>query len=466
MWDFSIRNFEGAWALVIQLLLILVFLFLGNVLRRAVPFLRKAYVPSALLGGLLLLLLNILLKNAFHVQIPGMSDEGIIDQQVMQVVTYHSLAIGFIAMTLKITKKDKQKDGTGLKAFQNGALTGATYMLQAIFGILTVLIFYWAGKEIFYDAGIILPLSFGQGPGNALTWDINFTAAGNMDTNGSFGLSLASIGFIVASVVGVIYINVHRKSGALVRENIDMSRHLEEFIDDNEIQDNESIDKMSVQVALVALAYAITFGMMCALSFSNFTINIAWGFNFIFGVISATLVKLVVKFLTKKNIVHRRYINNYQMDRISGFAFDIMIIAGVAAIEINDIKGYILPIIILSIVGTIVTYLYVRLITKFAFKGYEHEMFLTNFGTLTGTASNGMILLREVDPSYQTPASNIFVVSQFPAMIMVAPLLLLLDFSSKSIVNTFISIGVFTLLFAAYTAFIIVSVKKSKKQSK
>lgn len=477
MWDFSLASYDTAWAITIQLLLILVFLILGNTLRRAIPFLRKAYVPSALIGGLLLLLLNIFLKNVCHVKLPGLEYEGIIDRQVMQVITYHALAIGFIAMTLKINKREDKKDGTGLKAFQNGALTGATYMLQAIFGLLVILIFFWCGKEIFYGTGILLPLSFGQGPGNAMVWGSNYsnvnwwseigivkTADELKGVSSSFGLSLASIGFIVASIVGVIYINIHRRTGALERKTADLTRHVDEFVDENEIEDNESVDKLSIQVGLVAIAYAITFGIMALCSLNKTTNSMAWGFNFIFGVISATLVKFVIKFLNKKQIIHRRYINNYQMDRISGFAFDLMIIAGVAAIEINEIKGFILPLIILSIIGTIVTYIYVRLITKLCFKGYEHEMFLTNFGTLTGTASNGMILLREIDPNYSTPASNIFIVSQFPAMVMVLPLILLLKFAVKSVTNVYIAIGIFTLLFAAYTAFIILSCKKTKNK--
>lgn len=480
MWDFSLASYGSTWALMVQLLLILGFLFLGNILRRSIPFLRKAYIPSALLGGLLLLIVNVLLKNVFNVKFDSIPGGGIVDIQTMQVITYHSLAIGFIAMTLKITKRENKKDGTGLRSFQNGALTGATYMLQAIFGLLTILIFVWAGSKIFYGTGILLPLSFGQGPGNAMVWGSNYSnpdwwagigvtkAAEDLaGVSSSFGLSLASIGFIVASVVGVIYINIFRRKGEIGRETVQITRHVEEFVEHNEIEDNESVDKLSIQVAIVAIAYAITFGIMSLCSLNPTTNSMAWGFNFIFGVISATLVKFIFTFLKKKNVVKRKYINNYQMDRISGFAFDMMIIAGVASIEINDIKGYILPIIILSIIGTIITYIYVRIITKLCFKGYEHEMFLTNFGTLTGTASNGMILLREVDPNYSTPASNIFIISQFPAMVMVLPLILLLKFAVKSITNTYIAIGIFAVLFIGYTLFIVLTAKKAnKKQDK
>lgn len=187
---------------------------------------------------------------------------------------------------------------------------------------------------------------------------------------------------------------------------------------------------------------------------SDFTNSIAWGFNFIWGVIFATLIKFVITKLHKKKVIKKKYINNYQMDRISGFAFDAMIVAGVAAIEIEDVKRYIWPLIVLCVAGAFSTYFYLRKVTKNCFKGYEHEMFVTNFGTVTGTASNGMILLKEIDPNFVTPASNLFVLSQFPAMICVAPLLLLLNFASKSFTNTLIALGIFFVLFMAYTIFL------------
>jgi hypothetical protein len=115
----------------------------------------------------------------------------------------------------------------------------------------------------------------------------------------------------------------------------------------------------------VALAYGLSFLFMCLLGvLSDFTNSIAWGFNFLWASLAAMLIKFVVKQLRKHNLMHREYINNYQMDRISGFSFDLMIVAGVAAIEINDIKNYILPIVILSLVGTVVTYLYIRKVAK------------------------------------------------------------------------------------------------------
>lgn len=463
MWDFAFKgDFHGdsVWSIIIQLTLILVFLFLGNMIRRLIPFLKKSFIPSALIGGLLLGLANLFVK-----WVSG-GNFTLVDSDIMKIVTYHALAIGFIAMTLKVSNKENKK-GLGTLSIQNGLITGATYMIQAVFGILTVLVFMWAGKAIFYDAGIILPLGFGQGPGNAMTWDISFSKDGFMDTGGSFGLAIASIGFIVASVVGVIYLNIFRAKGEISRETTLVDRKVEEFVDVHEIEDNDSVDKFSIQVGIVAVCYAITFGIMYGLAqFGAFVSNIAWGFNFIFGVISATLIKLLLVKLKEKKVIKHKYINNYQMDRISGFAFDLMIIAGVAAIDINDIKNYIWVILALSIVGTIVTYIYVRFMTKHCYKDLPHEMFLVNFGTLTGTASNGMILLREVDPSFKTRSSDIFVVSQLPAMVAVAPLLLLLEFSAKTQTNMFIALGIFAFLAIAYTLIILFLSKKYKERDK
>ena len=450
-WDFSLANYGAVWAFMVQLGLLLIFLMLGNVLRRKIPLFRNCLVPSALLGGAALLVVDIICKQF---------DVVLVDNRLMQVITYHCLAIGFAAMSLKTERSTHKARRSQVVEF--GALQGATYMLQAFVGLgITILLFLFTrhgSQVISYICGLILPLAFGQGPGNALSWDINFTntPATQFAGNGSFGLSLASIGFVVASVFGILYINIHKKrSGLCVRSAKSYEEPAAPTPEEGELPDNESVDKFSLQVGFVAIAYAISFGFMCLLgALSDFTNSIAWGFNFLWASLAAMLIKFCVKNLRKSKLMHRKYINNYQMDRISGFSFDLMIVAGVAAIEINDIKDYILPIIILSLVGAIITYAYIRLVAKQCFKGFEHEFFLMSFGTLTGTASNGMILMKEIDPNLRTPTSSLYVLSNFPAMVMIAPLLLLLSFAGQSFGNAIIACGIFFTLWLVYSIFL------------
>ena len=451
-WDFSLANYGAVWGFMVQIGLLMLFLVIGNVLRRTIPLFRKCLIPSALLGGGLLLAVNIIGKQFGFV---------LVDNRLMQVITYHCLAIGFAAMSLK-TEKSAHKTKP-VQVVEFGALQGGCYMLQAFVGLAVTLALFFLTKNsekvISYICGLILPLAYGQGPGNALSWDINFTniPAAQFAGNGSFGLSLASIGFVVASVFGVLYINIAKSRGSLaVREGRleDVDREQTDPAE-QEIPDNESVDKFTIQSGFVALAYGLSFGFMCLLGkLSAFTNSIAWGFNFLWASLGAMLIKAVVKQLRKKQWMHRQYINNYQMDRISGFAFDLMIVAGVAAIEINDIKNYVLPIVILSVVGAAITFFYIRLVTKECFHSFRHEFFLMSFGTLTGTASNGMILLKEIDPGLQTPTSSLYILSNFPAMVMIAPLLLLLSFAGQSLGNAIIACGIFFVLWAAYTVYL------------
>ena len=451
-WDFTMANYGAVWLFMVQLGLLLLFLMLGNILRRMVPLFRKCLIPSALLGGTLLLVVDLICKS-FGITL--------VDNRMMQVFTYHCLAIGFAAMSLKTEKSTAKIKRCQIIEF--GALQGGTYMLQAFVGLGITIGFFLltrnADTVISYIGGLLLPLGYGQGPGNALTWDVNFTntPATRFAGNGSFGLALASIGFVVASVFGVLYINICKKRGQLQVRSAGVQ---EAFVDPtnpcgNEIPDNESVDKFSIQMGFVALAYAIAFGFMCLLgALSDFTNSIAWGFNFLWASIAAMGIRVVVKNLRKCKLMHRSYINNYQMDRISGFAFDLMIVAGVAAIEINDIKNYILPIVVLSIVGGLVTYLYIRKVAKRCFRGFEHEFFLMSFGTLTGTASNGMILMKEIDPGLRTPTASLYILSTFPAMVMIAPLLLLLKFAGSSFQNACIACGIFCVLWVIYTLYL------------
>jgi len=450
-WDFTLANYAAVWAFMVQLGLLLLFLMLGNILRRVVPVFRKCLIPSALLGGALLLIVDIICKQFGVI---------LVDNRLMQVITYHCLAIGFASMTLKTEKSTHKTNKAQVVEF--GALQGGCYMLQAFVGLgITLIMFFltrYGDQIISYICGLILPLAYGQGPGNALSWDINFTntPAAQFAGNGSFGLSLASIGFVVASVLGVLYINIYKKRGELY---VRKSRPSDEVVDQtnpdgDEIPDNESVDKFTLQAGFVALAYALSFGFMCLLGvISDFTNSIAWGFNFLWASLAAMLIKAVVGRLRRHNLMHRVYINNYQMDRISGFSFDLMIVAGVAAIEINDIKNYILPVVVLSVVGAIITYVYIRMVSKECFKGFEHELFLMCYGTMTGTASNGMILMKEIDPGLRTPTSSLYILSNFPAMVMIAPLLFLLSFAAKSPSNAIIACAIFFVLWFAYTVY-------------
>ena len=80
---------------------------------------------------------------------------------------------------------------------------------------------------------------------------------------------------------------------------------------------------------------------------------------------------------------------------------------------------------VMGVVGLVITYIYVHFVCKKLFPAYAEQQFLAMYGMLTGTASTGVILLREIDGDFKTPVADNLVYQNFPAMVFGFPILLL-----------------------------------------
>lgn len=466
--DTTVTTFNSpeAWRWLIQFCILAVALLLGNLLRTNVPFLKKSLLPSALLGGLLLLIFK---------QFPGCRE--LINKPMMEIVTYHALGLGFVALALKNNKVESKS--SPMKVIETGALTAGTYVIQGIVGLLVTIPFFLLGRKLFYASGLLLPMGFGQGPGQALNFGKIFTGfaaeQGMTFPGADFGLSIAATGFVVGSVVGVIYMNILRRKGVVSKKKIDESQvnTLADYESQGEIPDAESIDKLSVQICMVLFVYFLVYlftnwiqGMELSKFGENTLKPMLWGFNFLTGTLFGVLFKSVLKRFKKAHIVQREYINNYMLNRISGFCFDIMIVAGTAAINFEQLGQFVLPFLLVITLGTIATFLYVRWICRHLYPGYVYEGFFSMFGMLTGTASNGMILLREIDPKFETPAANNLVLQTLSAIVLGFPVLLLMGFAPQSLTATWITLGVLVAFWTALTVFMLRSkIFKRKKKA-
>ena len=147
------------WEYLIQIFILVVALLLGNTIRRKVPFIRKSLIPTALLGGLFILILKF---------IPYFNN--LVDQGFMEIITYHALGIGFIALSLKTAKESSKSNAKTI--IETGLVTGASYVLQATIGLVITIGLFILGDAwgIIPGAGVILALGFGQGTGQALNY--------------------------------------------------------------------------------------------------------------------------------------------------------------------------------------------------------------------------------------------------------------------------------------------------------
>jgi len=106
------------------------------------------------------------------------------------------------------------------------------------------------------------------------------------------------------------------------------------------------------------------------------------------------------------------------------------------------------------LLGAVATFVYVLACSKHLYPDYRYEGFFSMFGMLTGTASNGMILLREIDPRFETPAANNLVLQTIPAIAFGFPVLLLMGFGPQSLKACLITLGILVAAFLLFSAFI------------
>ena len=457
--DFSAAN-QALWNPIIQFGIIAFLILLANVLRRKIPAVQASLMPTAVLAGFILLLLRTsgILK---------------IDVEFLEMLTYHMIALGFIALSLRVP--EKTSEATPLIGSKSGALIVSTYLVQATVGlVISLVLAYTVMPELFKASGILLPMAYGQGPGQANNVGTTYEALG-MTGGRSFGLSLAAMGYSCACTVGVIYLFVMNRQGKLKhikdKDYISGSVTIDTYQDENEIPIAESVDKLSVQMALVLLIYLLTYlitnGITTLLQMISPGLvksvgTLLWGFNFIIGSMIAVGFRVLFTSLKRLKWMNRQYQNNYLLSRLSGLAFDFMIVAGIASINIDDLSGLWLPFILMAVAGGVVTLLYLRFMSEKLYPGYVYEGFLSMFGMLTGTISSGVLLLREIDPELKTPASNNLVTGSSFGIIFGIPMLILISFAAKDDTSVFLAL-VFILLYLAALLLFIFKVGKKKE---
>ena len=462
------ENFSdySVWGTYLIIGALLTSLLVANIVKNKTPFLKNSLIPTSVLGGVILLLiagiyraitgdvffeLAIFVKNGFA---------------TLETLTYHALALGFIASTLKTTNTKLTKERS-VEIFNTGVTTVATYLIQGALGLAVTIISALVVTDLLAGSGILLAFGFGQGTGQAMNYGNIFEMENGFVGGKSFGLTIAAAGFLCASLGGVIHLNILKHRGKLKK-----SEATEEIIDPEQIQGHdeipmqESIDKITVQIALIAFAYVLAYVIMAVLgNLLPSMSSVIYGFNFLIGVLTATLLKCVINFLRKKKIMKKEHINNFLLTRISNFFFDLMVVAGIAAIRLDMLEKYWGIILILSAVGFVITYVYNRFVAKVLFKKYSEEQFLMMYGMLTGTACTGTILLRELDGDFKTPASDNMVYQNFPAIVFGFPLMFLATLAPDKpvlvMIICFLAFGVMNLIL--FRKFIFKRKKKEKQ---
>ncbi|NLY91138.1 MAG: sodium:glutamate symporter [Firmicutes bacterium] len=422
---------NNEWTFVLDFALVGLLLASATVLKRKVSLFRKYLMPDAIIAGFLGLLAG---PSCLRL-IP-------LDLDRLGTLVYHLMAIGFIALTLKDRERAKNRDITN-----TGAMIVSTYLVQGILGFgLSLLLVSLVYPDLFPPFGLLLPLGFGQGPGQAYSIGRQWESLG-FANGGNIGLSVAALGYIWACFGGVFLINFlirrHKIDWQKQKQKQNAKKVVYETDHAGEMALSESIDKFSIQLALIGIVYLVTYLTISGVSivlkpfgtFGTTLSQLLWGFHFIIASLYALLTRAVLNYAQRKGWMHRPQLSNYLLQRISGGCFDFMIAAAIAGISLTVLREYLVPTLIITTLGGILTMVYICFVCKRLYRRYGLENTLALYGMLTGTISTGLALLREVDPDFSSPSAEYMVLGSGVGLAFGFPMMILLNLPTVGYVN-------------------------------
>jgi sodium--glutamate symport carrier gltS len=171
--------------------MVCLFLGLATYVKRSFRFFERFFIPNAIIAGFAGLLLG--------PQVLGLVN---FDSEHLGTIIYHLMSVGFIALALKDRSNVKNKD-----IVNTGIIIVNGYVLQGIIGFgLSLLMVYMFLPKLFPVFGMLLPLGYGQGAGQAYSMGKQWESLGFIN-GGNIGLSMAAMGLLWACIGGIPLMN-------------------------------------------------------------------------------------------------------------------------------------------------------------------------------------------------------------------------------------------------------------------
>lgn len=413
---------------VVTLLFIALLILVARQLHRSVSFIRALAVPPVLVAGLAGLAL-------------GGGGLGVVPLQtdILEQVVYHSLPIIYIAMSLRRAPKkapaaSARPAGGAREKLQRmvagippavrsiGLAIPIIAMVQGVIGLLVVLAWNGAIGELHPGVGIMVPLGFSQGPGQALSLGKAWEGMGMVE-GAQIGLAMATLGYVFCALFGVAYFHIARRSGwddgLVVGEGAAPQATAEAAGDSG-----GEMELFTVQLAIVGTVYLLVWGILDAAAGAlgdPQKAGMIYGFHFIIALLVAMVIRQVANRTPWADFAHDRL-----MGRVAGIAVDLGAVCAIAAVRPDRIGDAMGPVVVLAGVGVVATVLACMWLARRIFPNRPLSHSLVLFGAMTGTMPTGLALLRLTDPDLEGPAARNMVAGATLSVVFAAPVLLVL----------------------------------------
>ena len=402
-----------------------VLLGIGHLLRSRIKLLHRLYLPSCVIGGLVGLLALQLFSTGSSLGC-GICESagnwlGTVTEPWRKLPSMLiNVVFACLFLGVKIPKLSDLWKRSGPQVVYGQIVAWGQYVVGLGLWVLVL------GK-IFTDlpgmfAGI-LPVGFEGGHGTAAGMGPVF-AEHDWEQGQDLAMTSATCGIMSAIVVGMILINWAVRKGHAVKH-----KELAEQVEDDSIAivdpqqrpiagrltvNSDIIEAFSLHLVVVGLACGIGIlikeGLVLIEGQSAYLTNHKLLSSFpLFPL--CMIGGLVVQLLFDK-YDRKKHIDLGLIRRIQNCSLDFLVVAAIAMINISVVKTALVPLLILVAAGIGWNVFCVTTLARRILPDAWFERAIAEMGQSMGVTATGLLLLRVVDPDYETPAADAFACKQ------------------------------------------------------
>ena len=421
---------------VLSTLFVLGLLLVGFALRAGVKPLRTLFVPASVVGGTVGLLVMQAMLRLGDEQVEAVASEigGVISG-------WPGLLIAVVFAGLLMERPGKKFKDAMLAAGRQGIVVWIIVFGEAFVGLLAC----WLLIEPFYDVpdafGQLIETGFAGGHGTAAAMGEVYDKVFAFPQGRDLAFLFATAGLVYGVVSGIFFVNLgvrrgwlrggphapdeRRRGFEVVGAEVGASAPAPTDITipvvsglENRVDSppsafakvrSEVIDPLAFQLCLLAVAFGVGFGMQQLFLFLADALAPAEWQKFI-GNVPLFLFTLLGGWVTRE-LMHLLgvgdLIDGPSIQRLGGIAMELLIVAALATLRIDAARDYLVPVIILLVVGFAWVAFCLLVVGRHLLpRSHWFELGLLNYGMSTATTAQGVLLLRIVDRDLDTDAAN------------------------------------------------------------
>jgi len=295
---------------------------------------------------------------------------------------------------------------------------------QYVIGLgLWVFALGWMFTELPSMFAGVLPVGFEGGHGTAAGLGQTFTQHG-WPAGKDFALASATLGITSAIIVGMILVNWAIRNGFTKTVNgptneqpLDLTGTISPKrrpMAGRLTVSSDVIESLSLHIVIVGVAVGLGYLAKQGLISIEGHVGYLTRHNFLssFPLFPLCMLGGLVIQVIEQRFDRSRLIDRGLIHRIQNSSLDFLVVAAVATINLDLILAGLVPLLLLAAAGITWNVFCVIYLARRVLPDAWFERAIAEMGQSMGVTATGLLLLRVVDPDYETPAADAFACKQ------------------------------------------------------